>query len=439
LLTILVLKEKQNMTNEAYPRDILTNLSRWIDRKEAYALKGPRQSGKTTLLKMLQKTLPGKKIVFLNFEDPDVLEAFEANPKEYIKSYITTPDKHYFLMDEYHYVKNCGKNLKLLYDTFENAKFIVTGSSSLELCGAMAKFLVGRVFIFELFPFNFHEFLTAKNPRLANIYREKNQQLKDFLLNGTTLTVETRDIFHNEFTPLLNEFLTFGGYPAVITAEDADTKKIILKNIYDTYISKDIIEFLKVSDPSKYRCIVRTLAALSGKILNYNDLSSTCQSYYKETKQTLSILQETYIIQLIQPFHTNPITELKKNPKVYFHDVGLRNHILNNFNAIEKRIDTGALIENHTLLCLRNLFPDKTLNYWRTTAKAEVDFVIQLDDEPTPVEAKYQTFQRPKISRSLRSFIKTYKPQRALVITRDYWNQEEIENTTVVFIPAHYF
>jgi len=426
------------MTNETYPRDVLTNLNKWIDRKEAYAIKGPRQSGKTTILKLLQETLSGKKVIFLNFEDPDVLEAFEANPKEYIKSYITTSDRHYFLMDEYHYVKNCGKTLKLLYDLFENAKFIVTGSSSLELCGAMAKFLVGRVFFFELFPFSFHEFLTAKEPRLANIYREKNHQIKEFLLNDTTLSVETRDIFHNEFTPLLNEFITFGGYPAVITAEDTETKKIILKNIYDTYISKDIIEFIKVSNPSKYRCIVRTLAALNGKILNYNELSSTCQTYYKETKQIISILQETYITQLIQPFHTNPITELKKNPKVYFHDIGLRNHILNNFNPLDKRTDTGALIENHTLLCLRNLFPDKTLNYWRTTAKAEVDFVIQHDDKLTPVEAKYQTFQRPKISRSLRSFIRTYKPQKALVITRDYWSQEKIENTEVLFVPAHY-
>ncbi len=426
------------MINETYPRDILTNLNRWIDRKETYAIKGPRQAGKTTILRMLQKNLSGKKVIFLNFEDPDVLEAFEANPKEYIKSYITSPRKHYFLMDEYHYVKNCGKTLKLLYDTFENAKFIVTGSSSLELCGSMAKFLVGRVFFFELFPFNFHEFLTAKNPRLANIYQEKTSQIKEFILKGTLPHIKTTDIFHKEFTPFLNEFLTFGGYPAVITAQDSETKRIILKNIYDTYVSKDIIEFLKVSDPAKYRCIIRTLAALTGKLLNYNELSNTCQSYYKETKQIIYTLQETYITQLIQPFHTNPITELKKNPKVYFHDIGLRNHILNNFNPLEKRTDAGALIENHTFLCLRNGFPDKSLNYWRTTAKAEVDFILHLDNEVIPIEAKYQTFQRPKISRSLRSFIKTYMPQKALIITKDYWCLEKIENTTVMFAPAHY-
>jgi predicted AAA+ superfamily ATPase len=96
----------------------------------------------------------------------------------------------------------------------------------------MAKFLVGRVFFFELFPFNFHEFLVTKNPRLANIYLAKNTQIKEFLLKGTPPTIETTDIFYREFTPLLNEFLMFGGYPAVVTAPDAETKRIILKNIY---------------------------------------------------------------------------------------------------------------------------------------------------------------------------------------------------------------
>ena len=425
------------MNAAIFPRDILPNLTKWLNRREAYAIKGPRQSGKTTVLRILQEKLEREKVVFLNFEDPDILEALETNPKEYIKSFMGNAGRHYFLMDEYHYVKNPGKTLKLLYDTFENAKFIVTGSSSLELREAMAKFLVGRVFFFELFQFNFHEFLTAKNPRLANIYKEKNNHVKEFLINSTVLPTE-KDIFQKEFTPLLNEFLTFGGYPAVIKAEDLETKKAILKNIYDTYISKDIIEFLKISDPLKYRCITRTLAALTGKLINYNELSSTCQSYYKETKQTIATLAETYIIQLVQPFHRNPITELKKNPKVYFLDTGLRNYIINNFNPLEKRTDAGAIMENHVFLCLRNSFPDKTINYWRTTAKAEVDFILRLDDELIPIEAKYQAFQKPKISRSLRSFIKTYKPQKTLIITKNFWSHEKIENSTIMFVPAHY-
>jgi hypothetical protein len=419
-----------------FPRDILPNLMKWLDRREAYAIKGPRQSGKTTILKILQRRLKEKNVVFMNFEDPDVLEAFETSPKEYVKSFMLKKGKYYFLMDEYHYVKDPGKKLKLLYDTFERAKFIVTGSSSLELSGAVAKFLVGRVFFFELFPFSFHEFLVAKNERLARIYEDRNKRVKEFLLKGKTFA--EKDIFLKEFTPLFNEYLTFGGYPAVIKARDIETRRVILKNIYDTYISKDVVEFLKIGDAFKYRCVVRALATLVGSLLNYTELCSTCQSYYKEVKRIISILSETYIVKTIKPFYRNPITELKKNPKIYFFDLGLRNYIIGNFNPLEKRTDVGALIENFVFLSLRNSFPDKTTNYWRTIAKAEVDFILKLNEKIIPIEVKYQAFKKPRISRSLRSFIKTYKPERALVVTKDFWGQEEIQDTIVMFAPACY-
>jgi len=414
----------------------LPDLMRWLDRKEAYAIKGPRQSGKTTILKILQEKLKGENVVFMNFEDPDVLEAFEADPKEYVKSFMLKEGRYYFLMDEYHYVKDPGKKLKLLYDTLENAKFIVTGSSSLELSGAMAKFLVGRVFFFELFPFSFHEFLVARNERLAKIYEKKNKRIKEFLIEGEAFI--ERDIFLKEFAPLLNEYLIFGGYPAVIKARDNETKRIILKNIYDTYISKDVIEFLKITDAFKYRCVVRALATLVGSLLNYTELCSTCQSYYKEVKRIISILSETYIVNTIRPFYRNPITELKKNPKIYFLDLGLRNYIIENFSPLEKRTDAGAIIENFVFLSLRNSFPDRTINYWRTIAKAEVDFILRLNEQVIPIEVKYQTFKSPKISKSLRSFIKTYKPKRALVVTKDFWGKEKIEDTTIMFTPACY-
>jgi len=419
------------------PRNIMSVLMKWLNRREAYAIKGPRQSGKTTVLKILQKNLKGKNIVFMNFEDPDVLEAFETNPKEYVKSFMLKKGRYYFLMDEYHYVKDPGKKLKLLYDTFENAKFIVTGSSSLELSGAMAKFLVGRVFFFELFPFSFHEFLVARDKRLARIYEGENKHIREFLVNGKTF-VKEKDIFLKEFTPLFNEYLIFGGYPAVIKAADSETKRVILKNIYDTYISKDVVEFLKISDAFKYRCVVRALATLTGSLLNYTELCATCQSYYKEVKRIISILSETYIVKIVRPFYRNPITELKKNPKIYFYDLGLRNYIIGNFNPLEKRTDAGAIVENFVFLGLRNSFPDETINYWRTIAKAEVDFILRLNEQIIPIEIKYQTFKQPKVSKSLRSFIKTYKPKRAMVVTKDFWNRTKIENTDVMFTPACY-
>jgi len=421
-----------------FKRDIEASMLKWMERREAYAIKGPRQSGKTTLLKILEDALKRKGIstVFLNFEDPDILEAFEANPKEYVKSFLVKEGKYCFLMDEYHYVKDPGKKLKLLYDTFENVKFIVTGSSSLELSGAMARFLVGRIFFFELFPFSFHESLAAKDARLAKIYGEKNIEIKEFIVGGKARI--DKDIFLKEFVPFFEQYTIFGGYPAVIKAEDIETKRMVLKNIYDTYISKDVVEFLKVTDALKYRHVVRALSVLIGNLINYNEICSTCQTYYKELKRIISILSETYIISLIQPFFRNPITELKKVPKVYFFDLGLRNYIIDNFNSLEKRTDSGALIENFVFLSLKNNFQETTINYWRTIAKAEVDFVLRVKDEIIPIEVKYQSFRAPKVSRSLRSFIKSYKTKKALVVTKDFWGKTKVDNTTVFFVPACY-
>lgn len=421
-----------------FHRDLEAVLLRWVERREAYAIKGPRQSGKTTLLRILEDALKkrGMNTVFLNFEDPDVLEAFETNPKEYVRSFLVEEGGYCFLMDEYHYVKDPGKKLKLLYDTFENVKFIVTGSSSLELSGAMARFLVGRVFFFELFPFSFHEFLTAKDLRLAKIYEEKNKKIKEFLLSGRA-EVE-KDIFLEEFAPFLVQYLLSGGYPAVIKAEDFETRRMILKNIYDTYISKDVVEFLKVTDALKYRHVVRALAVLIGNLINYNELCSTCQTYYKDLKRIISILSETYIINLIHPFYRNPITELKKVPKVYFFDLGLRNYIIDNFNSLEKRTDSGALVENYVFLSLKNSFQGATINYWRTIAKAEVDFVLRVKGEIIPVEVKYQSFKVPKVSRSMRSFIKAYKIKKGLVITKDFWGKMKVNGATILFVPTCY-
>ena len=211
-----------------------------------------------------------------------------------------------------------------------------------------------------------------------------------------------------------------------------------MKGIYDTYVSKDVVEFLKFTDALKYRLVVRTLSALMGNLINYNEICSSCQTYFKELKRIISMLSETYIISLVQPFYRNPVTELKKVPKVYFGDTGLRNQIMNNFDPLENRVDGGALVENFVFLSLRNNFHESIINYWRTIAKAEVDFVLRMGDELIPIEVKYQNFKEPKVSRGLRSFIKTYRAKKGLTITKDFWGIKRIDGASILFIPAYY-
>jgi len=428
-----------------FPRDLLDEFKKWIPRKEILAVKGPRQAGKTTLLKMLQEYLTGEKkvkkdnIIFLNFEDREVLYKFSQSPKEYINSFIggRTKDRIYFFIDEFHYLENGGRILKLLFDIFENVKFIITGSSSLELTGSVAKHLVGRLFSFNLYQLSFSEFLRVKSKQLFNVYQEKNNLLKEFIFNGRDFEAKT-DIFANDFKKYYEEYSIWGGYPEVTKAEDYETKRIVLKNIYETYITKDIIELLRINNLSKYRTLLKMLSNQIGSLINYNNLASDTQSYFKEVKRYLSILDETFIISILTPFFTNKMNELKKNPKIYFIDTGIRNFLINNFNELSLRQDMGSLIENTVFLQFKINLSDFLIKYWRTLSKAEVDFVMERGNEIIPIEVKYSALNKEKVSRSFRSFILGYEPPRAVVLTKGFLGDMTLYPTKVKFLPVWY-
>ena len=149
-------------------------------------------------------------------------------------------------------------------------------------------------------------------------------------------------------------------------------------------------------------------------------------------------MEETYIISLLRPFYTNKATELKKNLKVYFIDSGLRNYALDSFNKIEFRTDAGNLMENTAYIQLRLNFPESSIKYRRTLAKAEVDFILREEGEIVPIEVKYANMPEPKISRGFRNFILQYKPEKALVLTKGFWGDLKINSSLIKFIPVWY-
>ncbi|MEA2081977.1 MAG: ATP-binding protein [Elusimicrobiota bacterium] len=422
-------------------RDLLDEIVKWIDRKEVFAIKGPRQSGKTTLMKMFMEYLQRHKkvkkenIIYLTFEDADILSAFEKRPKEYLKNYLSgKKGRVFFLLDEFQYLKNGGKKLKFLYDTFENVKFVVTGSSSLELASSTGKYMVGRMFSFNLFQFSFKEFLRTKESHLYNAYLENAQRVRDFIEKGK-ISKPKDDIYKGALGGYFEEYIKFGGYPEVIKTSSAEEKKIILKNIFSTYLTKDIVELLMIRDVSQFRDITAFLASDMGGMINYNHLAQDVKSYFKQIKHFLSVLEETFVIKLIRPYYRNMSTELKKNPKVYFTDTGLRNYIINNFNDLRIRTDAGKLVENFVF----RQFSEKEslrIKYWRTLAKAEVDFILDTGNEIIPSEVKYT--RKPSANRSFRNFIDVYKPSKSLILTKGVWDAGKIDKTKIMFVPAWY-
>ena len=187
-------------------------------------------------------------------------------------------------------------------------------------------------------------------------------------------------------------YMTYGGYPAVITETDLVTKKEIVKEIRDSFVKRDILESGVTNEVGFYN-LMRILAGQCGSLVNVNELSSTLRMRHETVNNYLGIMRKCFHISLVRPFYRNLRKELVKMPKVYFHDNGLRNSLINNFQQPNIRIDRGDLWENTVYRELANRYGDDEIHYWRTTSGNEVDFVLPNQEQPLAIEAKFDQSQ----------------------------------------------
>src|SRR3989344_329311 len=159
-----------------------------------------------------------------------------------------------------------------------------------------------------------------KNPRDYVNYYLNNDKSKHFFLfdevqyvkNAGKILLLKESIYLNELNENLKEYLTFGGYPAIVLENNKENKKVLLKNLFQTYIEKDIVKVYGSRYKQRISELIKYLSGINTSILNYNDIASITGLYDKEVKQILSILEETYVIKLVRPFYKNLITEIKK-------------------------------------------------------------------------------------------------------------------------------
>ena len=411
------------------PRKLMKELVFYLNAPEILCIRGPRQAGKTTLMKMLQNKLRRYSTFFVNLDLPNMRMSFEENPLDFVQRRITRKKLILFL-DEVQKSKNIGENLKILFDELKDVKIIVSGSSSLEIKSKLLPFLVGRIFLFELFPFDFYESVYAKDEKLARLLLKKQESLKHYLEGKEIL----KPSFTNELTDMLKEYLIFGGYPRVVTSQSTKEKKKVLTSIRDLYIEKDIISFFHIEDTSKFESVIKYLAFNSANLLNLSTCASVAGVSFREAEKFLEIAKHTYIIDLLNPFHRNMSTELRKMKKVYFLDLGMRNSVINNFSEFDSRSDKGNLLETFVYRELRSNFNDWEIRYWRTTGKAEVDFVLLKEDRIVPVEVKLSG----KPTRAFWSFCSEYKPDKAIIVTLDTFKLSKHKDTELLYIPAFY-
>lgn len=401
------------MSKETYiERDLEKEIKKYLDDEEILAIVGARRCGKTTIMRHIFNNL--KNANFISFDDREILNLFEKNIKEFIEKHAEGFD--YLFIDEFQYAKQGGKQLKYIQDIYGKTKIIISGSSAPELSIQSLKYLVGRVFIFYLYPLNFEEFLRFKEPRLYKIFKKE----------------EISETSTEQINKYYEEFLVYGGYPNVVLERNYEKKQKILKNIYNTYLLREIKEILNISEDDKISQIIKAIALQTTGITNFNELSSFTDIEFHKLKKYLSVLTKTFVLLECKPYFTNKRKEIAKAPKYYFVDNGFRNIVVDDFRKYEQRTDIGKLNENFVASEINK--KDIKLNYWRTHSGAETDFVIYKQGNLIPIEVKTK-LKRPTYGKSVKNFIEKYNSPKGFVLSRDFYDEVFIKKTKVYFRP----
>ena len=407
-------------------RTVLNDLNQHLTAPEMTVLIGPRQVGKTYLMQVLQNQLEkrGEKTVFLSLDVEEHKQFFRSQSALINYLHLQAGDsKAYIFIDEIQRKVDAGLFLKGIYDMQLPYKFIVSGSGSLDLKARIKESMAGRKQLFTIEPISFEEFVNFKTE-----YKYEDR-LQDFF---SIEEIKTQN--------LLDEYMRFGGYPRVILADILDKKNKEIEEIYISYRERDITDLLGVEKPEAFTNLLKIIASQIGSLVNFTELSTTVGISDKTTQHYLWYLEQTFIIKKVTPFYRNVRSEISKAPIYYFYDIGLRNYLLGLFglSSIPPAL-SGHLFENAVFNMLRRGMhsASTSIHFWRTRDKAEVDFVVDTGQEIIPVEVKYSRLKKPEVSRSFRSFLQKYQPQKAYIVHLGEKMQDEFEKTKIYFIPYY--
>jgi uncharacterized protein len=360
----------------------------------ALLIVGPRQSGKSTLAwHLLQSCAPN--ILYVNPEDPLLRYALGAAIELVFLLRERYPFIQALFLDEAQHLTDAGIFVKGLVDAKLNIPILVTGSSSFHLMGKTRESLAGRADRLRLLPFSLRELLLQENPA-----------------NPVAATDFSERIFSRQ--------MIHGSYPAVYLASSDPDRVRILSDLTEALILRDASDLFRIKRVDVFRKLLTLLAGQTGSLVNFSELASICHVDAATIHAYVEILEESHIVKMVRPFAGGKRRELTTAPKIYFVDNGIRNQLLNAFSTdISLRTDKGALMENWAFTELYKRLPlTAAIHFWRSKAGGEVDFVVEQAGKIMALEVKAAALDRPRLSRSARSFIDAYRPEQFVVLNR---------------------
>lgn len=338
---------------------------------KAIVIIGPRQVGKTTLVKEI---LRGSEYLILNGDDLNIMNLLNEHSEVNLKRIIGR-SKIVFI-DEAQKITNIGITSKIIIDQFKDVQLILSGSSALEINNKTQEPLTGRKWEYQLFPISWEEY-------------------------------EAHTGFLNADMQLNNR-LIFGMYPDVINNEGDE--KELLKELSGSYLYKDILSLQLIRKPDVIVKLLTALALQLGSEVSYNELANLLGIDKMTVMNYIDVLEKLFIVFTLNSFSRNQRNEIKNNKKIYFYDNGIRNSVINNFNSLELRNDKGALWENFIISermkmqKYRQIYCNRY--FWRTQQKQEIDLVEEANGLINAFEIKWKSSGKIK---SNKAFMETYQ------------------------------
>ncbi len=346
---------------------------------------GARQAGKSTLL---QHSL--KDYSYVNLDDPQKQELAKNDPELFLSHYQTP-----IIIDEIQYAPQLLPYIKIRVDQNRRkyGQYILTGSQTFQVMEGVSESLAGRIAIFHLFPMSWEE--AREIPSWENAEVEENAMMHQ-LIKG----------FYPEFfvNPTLNPNTWHASYLA-------------------TYIQRDVRNIKAITDLGRFQTFLALLAARTGQLLNLSEVAKECGISHPTAKDWLSILESTYIIYLLRPFHNNRSKRLVKTPKIYFTDTGLLCYLLGieTPEQLLKIFDRGHVFENMVIMeCVKKLSYRKEhaeCFFYRTANQVEVDLVVQRKGHLEAYEIKFAKTLSKEMTSGLETFMKDHASVHASILS----------------------
>ena len=367
-------------------RTLLKVLEKRIDYTKALIIFGPRQTGKTTLVKTLANQMQ-QAVEYFNGDDAITKSLWKLENIAALKQSFGS--KKIVILDEAQMIEQVGLICKQLIDADLGIQFVITGSSSLTIADKTQEALTGRKWEYLLYPISAAEMMAYRG-------------IPTFLQN-------------------LQQYLVYGMYPEVVT--HMQNAQEILSNIASSYLYKDVLSLVGLKKPQLLEKILKALALQLGNEVSLNELATVVSADVKTVDSYIYLLEQVFVVFRLGTISRNERNEISTKKKIYFYDNGIRNALLGNFAPIATRQDLGALWENFLIterkkLLQYNGFYGRTY-FWRNKQQAEIDYVEEIDGKIYAYEFKWNPLAKVKFPAT---FLENYKPIETKVIhSENFW------------------